>query len=102
MAKQVHTIVHHAKPSYDIEYGSTEDNRHFRFLTNLNDRDLEQYKKALETYDGPEEFAVGEEAYGFDEEEGVSWRCHDLKAFYVQNEGENLDKWWRHLETVKQ
>jgi hypothetical protein len=97
MGKVVHEIKHHATPSYDVEYGATEDGKYFQFFCNFNDGELPRYKQAIESYTGPGEFAIGDVAYGFNEDEGTSWLCHGMKAFYAKDFGENMDQWWRHL-----
>jgi hypothetical protein len=98
--KIMHNVVDIDRPSYDTQYGRTADGTSFHLLTNFSQSQLSLYMKAVETWEGPQEFGLSSEAWGFDEDEGLAFRT-DGFGFYVRNTGgEGMDAFWRHFDKL--
>ena len=71
------------------------------FFTNFPEWELAKWKKAIRTFKGQGFFGIAREAWGFNEEEGYSYKNHSSFGFYAGEYGETLSEFWRHFETVK-
>ena len=98
----VHNVVYVEPSGYDrgcgYIYGT---NICLSFYTNFPKYQLPKYKKAIKTFTGAVMFGIASETYGFDEDNGISFRTYGSFGFYAADFDESIEDFWRHFETVK-
>ncbi|EKD89686.1 MAG: hypothetical protein ACD_33C00005G0001, partial [uncultured bacterium] len=85
--KPVYKIVDPDQPSYNQQYGYTVDNQDVLFMTNFNSNLEHIYREAIRTYKGSGIFGICNEAFFFDEDEGISGLLSGHKALYMSRYG---------------
>lgn len=98
---KVFTIVESYVEGWDERSGTSVDGECFGFLTNFPLRRLSVYIEAIRTYKGPAKFGICNKAWGFYEDEGVSFPLDGGHfGLYMQGE-ESLDDFWKHLYQIE-
>jgi hypothetical protein len=95
-------IVQVDRPSYDQQYGTSEDGECFQFLNNTSGAGIDEWKRIIEQYTGPVKFGIADEAYGFYEDMGISFPLHDHVAIYFQGNSEDLQVFWAHYHSLSE
>ena len=97
---KVFTITQSYEEGWEERSGVTIDGECFGFLTNFFLSQLSVCIEAIRTYKGPAKFGICNKAWGFFEDEGVSFPLGDgYFGLYTQGET-TLDNFWKHFDKI--
>lgn len=99
----VKKIVHQFEGAYDDTIGVVEGDVMYTFLTNFRSAKLPVYLTAIKQSGlNPEDFAIHDEAYGFNEDTGARWRLDDdYRAFFYNVSHDDLQVFHRAMKEVE-
>lgn len=97
---KVFTIVESYIDGWGERSGTSVDGECFGFLTNFPLRRSSLYIEAIRTYKGPAKFGICNKAWGFYEDEGVSFPLGGGHfGLYMQGEV-SLGDFWKHFDKI--
>lgn len=99
---KIHNIVVTRAYGWGEREGFDAKGAWFDFLSNFGRHQLPVYKEAIRTYKGPVKFGLSNKAYGFYDDEGISFSLDNSHyALYACNAINGFDDFWRHFDEVR-